>query len=70
MTARKTSLPRPLVASGAAPVSVLRHAVLAVLARQNHRRGLIALSRLDDHLLGDIGLTRAEAEEQLILDRI
>ncbi len=70
MTSRKTSLPYPAVTTSAGPASVLRRLVDAALARQSHRRSLRALAELDDRLLGDIGLTRAEAEKRLALDRI
>jgi uncharacterized protein YjiS (DUF1127 family) len=56
VTARKTTLPFPVAAAGASPASLVRRSVAALLAWQTQRRTLAALSRLDDHLLRDVGL--------------
>ena len=47
---------------GAAPRRTDKHA--AIRMRLEQRRQRRALTRLSDHLLADIGLTRAEAERE------
>ena len=58
------SLSRNLSRSLSRPMPVLRH----LAARFHHvaglRRSRIGLSRLDDHLLADIGLSRHDAETE------
>ncbi len=56
-------MPAPLLAL---PLALLRPSTLAGLPRALLRRSAVArsrhsLARLDDHLLRDIGLTRAQA---------
>ncbi len=58
MTSQKISLTSPVPAMG----SMFGRLLQVAMARQAHRRSLTALAQLDDRLLCDIGLTRAEAD--------
>jgi uncharacterized protein YjiS (DUF1127 family) len=51
--------------SGRSGSAIFQAGVAAVLRRLERLRQRRALHRLDDHLLSDIGLSRAEAEREL-----
>lgn len=51
----------PLIRDGR---SLLRRVVARIVQMQELRAARLALARLDDHLLRDIGLSAAEAQEE------
>lgn len=55
------SISLPLIRGGR---SLLRQAVARIAHMREMRRARLALARLDDHLLRDIGVTPAEAQEE------
>ena len=59
-----------LQARWAHPCRTLRHAFSAMLTRRRNRRAAFEVYALDDHHLRDIGLSRHEVTEAILLGRL